>query len=234
MPQLMENGPIPVNTIVIGALGRHADIVRAGRVKGAFSPDTHIRAARLDETMRQRHNFLDIQRDGCGSQFIGQPFALLDIKNREAFEKRNLTRLAHLIPRSLFLVLRHKAISVADRRPLLAAPYMPTQRQRLPISQPALRAISFLKKTRPQDQHIYARIAAPGSRIARQADSRLAAVPRLHPRQAPLLQLRDDTIRHLYVERPMILTHIHFSLPSQHRPPERRGGRQEAHGGDGL
>lgn len=66
------------------------------------------------------------------------------------------------------------------------------------------------------------RIALPAEAVARQPERGLAAAPGLHPGHPPLLQLRDDARRHLFIEvapfRPLSAARCLMILALPHGP----------------
>ncbi|NJB99530.1 hypothetical protein GGR89_003874 [Sphingomonas trueperi] len=143
-------------------------------------------------------------------QPLGQAFALVDIEHGEPLQKDQLPRLAILVTGPLGLVLRGKAIRIADRRSPLAAPHASPRRLRLSKGQPPLRDMPPLDHRRPEDQHIDPRIAPPGRGIGRHRTATRRSIPRLHPGQPPLLQLGNHPSSHLGIEaRPVLVSNTH-------------------------
>ena len=68
-------------------------------------------------------------------------------------------------------------------------------------SEPVLAGEAVLLDRAPEDQDVHTRVGAAGRGVARQAERRLDGAPRLRPGQAALLELADDLVRDLLIER---------------------------------
>ena len=231
MAKLMQCGPVVIHLIVERLLRRQLYAIRGRHVERLVTADTDLRARRGHEAFGTFDGLaLAKKRPAADRQRVGESLALVDIEDGEPLEECHLPAMLVTGVGDGFvaLVLRREAIGVTDGRAGLAFPHIAAQRLRLFVGQPPLRPEPALEHGRPEDQDVDPRIAPPGPGVARQPAFQLRTVPWLHPRHPPRLQLRDDPVGDLGVERAGgfrrgVLCHCPHSLKSPQPAPEWRG-----------
>jgi len=137
MPELVKCRPVPIDRGMKRRLRGHLYVIQTWRVERLATTDANISAAVADHPigLLNRQHRIGQYRDG--GQLVRQALTLVNIEHSEALEERNRPRLAIVAAGLLGLTLGRKPISVANHRPLLAAPNMPARRFGLPVGHPA-------------------------------------------------------------------------------------------------
>ena len=200
---------------------RHLHIVVSGNIAGPRATDAEGNATRGDDLFRKWDQFAFRQRCGIARQPFAQAFALCDVEERKAFQKRDGAGFVAFGNGTFLLGFGRKTVGIDDRNAALALADAAARLARLPEGQPALRWIAMLDNRAPQDQNVDAAIGTMGERVTRQSGAcgGVRCAPRLDPWQAARLQFGDDAGGDLIIEidarffRAATFAPIRFLLP---------------------
>ena len=93
MPELMKDGPVPVDRLEKRRGRRHLDVVGARDVEGAVAADADIGAGRADQRLGLRQDQVFGERLRRRRDVGRKILALVGVEDREALEKRDRFRL---------------------------------------------------------------------------------------------------------------------------------------------
>src|SRR5271166_4881072 len=155
---------------------------------------------------------------------VGKAFALCRVEHREALQERNRLGFFVGLSRALLLVVGYEAVGIDDGRAALALADIAAEGQSLVERAPALAGEAVLDDGAPEDEHVHARIAAPGGGVFRHSERRLrrCCAPGLDPGHAPGLQLGDDLGGDFVVKARPVGAGTGWSSLSGHRGSPRR------------
>jgi hypothetical protein len=224
MTELMERGPVPIDRLEIGRRRRHLHEIGRRVVVGARTADAEIGAGGGNQRLGSRLNLIWWRRDDRSSNLLGQTFALVDVKDGKALEKRDGARLLTGLRGAPTFVVRRKAIGIDDGRSPLTLPDMAAEPEGLAKGEPALSSEAVLYDCPPKNEHIDPGISAPRGSVARHRERRLNCrrSPWLHPGDTPGLQLGDDLVGDFGVKARAVVSGTKLGQYSRHRGSPRR------------
>ena len=206
MNVLVADRSVPVDRLEKCLRRRHADEVTGDVVVSFVAADADGGADRADQFLGLRQDEAGVDRMHHGGDAVGQSLELLDAEYREALEERDCAWLLAPLLGAVARVVGDEAVGIDDRRAALALAHVTTKGKRLLEGKPALRGEALLDDCGPQHEDVDTGVGPTGGGIRRHpkrgAHSRRA--PRLHPGQAAGLQLGDDLVGDLLVERAAI------------------------------
>ena len=197
---------MPVDRLEEGLRRGHADVVAGHIVVGLVAADADVGARRADQLLDLRQDQAGVDRGRRRGDAVGQSLALLDVEDGEALEERDCPRFLAPLMGAVAHVVRDEAVGIDDGGPALALADVAAERQGLLEGQPALGGEALLDDGVPQDEDVDAAVGPAGGGVLRHSErcAHARRAPRLHPGQAAGLQLGDDLVGDLLVERAAI------------------------------
>ncbi len=142
---------MPVHRLEIGLRRWHLDEVANHRIERAIAADPDVGATGPDQRLGLRQDEALGNRRCRGCDRVGQAFALIGVKHREALEERDGARLVAVAVGALALGLGHEAIGIDHRGAALALADVAAERERLAEGEPGLAGIAALDDRAPED-----------------------------------------------------------------------------------
>jgi len=134
----METGAVIIDLLTEGRLRRHLHIIKGGIIIGLSATNAEIRRGGLDQGFGVRDNLTFGQGGGIAPQAFGQSFALRDIKDCVALEKRDAPRILAGFDGAGLFGFRREAVGIHNGKAMFALTDISAKRQRLTEGQPVL------------------------------------------------------------------------------------------------